>query len=115
MKKTKYQAAECAYSIQGCTLTSIEKEKRKVRLVFMEGIHKGDRMTDGFIEVDDLYRDSMMIAKKSMPLRSVHHLDMAVEGLSIGDGYAYFTGQISDEHCLLCIHYGGDFVYHTTF
>lgn len=115
MKKTEYEGAQCEYSIQGCTLTSIEKEKRKVRLIFMEGIHKGEKMTDGFIEIDDVYHDSVMISKKSLPLKSVHHLDLRVEGLSIGDGYAYVNGKIADERCLLCIHYGGHLIYHTTF
>lgn len=115
MLKTVYPEKDFIYSVKGCRLTSIEKEKRSVRLIFMEGIHKGERMTDGYIEVTDLYRDSCLILKKPQPIKSMHHLDLAVNAISTGDGYAYLIGDIAGEKALLILHYGGHLVFQTTF
>lgn len=112
MKETVIAPSDCPYSLKGCLLTSVEVEKRSCRLIFMEGIHKGDQITDGYVAVSELYRDSfMMIHGKKKSLKSVHHLDLRVNALSIGDQYACLIGD--DE--MLVLHYGGQIIFHTTY
>ena len=112
MQKTIIQPSTFAYSLKGCVLTSIEREKKTCRLIFLKGIHKGREMTDGYVEVTQLYHDSYLEChNKKTPIKNIHHLDLLVDAFSIGDDYLYIKGEDS----LLVLHYAGKCLFQTTF
>lgn len=111
MRQTIYPASECSYHFEDCTISHLTIKRRTLILSFLAGFYKGEELVGGALQMTNLHKDSFLYYKKRKhSLSSLHHLDLHIDGFTVGTGYVIILGtSIYGETCL-CVHHLGEII-----